>query len=112
MKKLCVNLVASTLSLWIISLLLDNVFIDSFKTLVILSLTLGVLNISLKPILKLLSFPITLLSLGLFSFVINAIVLKLAFYIIPGAMLTGVVGALIAAILLSVINSILETILK
>lgn len=112
MKKLFAKFVASTLSLWIISLLLENVFIDSFQNLITLSIVLGILNISLKPLLKLFSLPVTVLTLGLFSFVINAVVLKIAFYLIPGVALTGILGTLIASVLLSVINSVLEFILK
>lgn len=112
MKKLCISLITSTLSLWIVSLLVDNMYFESWTALLILSVTLGVLNIFVKPIIKLCSFPITVISLGLFSFVINAIVLKLAFYITPGVALTGVVGALIASILLSIINTVLDVIFK
>lgn len=112
MKKLCINFVTSTLSLWLVSLLVDNMYFNSFKTLLILSITLGILNVFVKPILKFFSFPITVLSLGLFSFVINAVVLKLAFYITPGATLTGIIGALIASILLSITNSILDVVFK
>jgi len=77
-----------------------------------LSVTLGILNVFFKPILKFLSLPITILSLGLFSVVVNTIVLKLAFYITPGVTLTGILGALIASVLLSIVNTVLDIIFK
>lgn len=112
MKKLCISLITSTLSLWLVSLLVDNMYFESLTALLILSVTLGILNVFFKPILKFLSLPITILSLGLFSVVVNTIVLKLAFYITPGVTLTGILGALIASVLLSIVNTVLDIIFK
>lgn len=111
MKKLSISLVSSVASLWVVSKFVDSMQIDSFSTLVILAIILGILNIFVKPILKFLSLPITALSLGLFSLVINAAVLKLAFILIPGANLSGFFSTIIASILLSISNCIISNVL-
>ena len=111
MKKLCVNFTASVLSLWVVSELMDSMTITSFKSLLILAIVLGVLNISLKPILKFFSFPITIATLGLFSLIVNAIVLKTGFAFVDGATLTNFSSAIIASILLSISNCVISHVL-
>lgn len=111
MKNLSIKLVVSMLSLWIVSMLMDSMHIDSLKSLLLLSIVLGFLNVFIKPIMKLFAFPITLLSFGLFSLVINGVVLKIAFSLIPGVILTGFISAILASILLSITNCILSNIL-
>lgn len=109
MKKLTINLIVSALSLYIVSHLVGSMYIGSLGALIILSIVLGVLNITIKPIMKLFSLPITILSLGLFSIVINAIVLKLAFMLVAGATLKGFFSAIVASILLSITNTMLDS---
>lgn len=71
-----------------------------------LTIIFGVLNLIVKPIIELFSLPITFLTLGLFSLVINGIVLYLAFALVPGAHLNGFFNSILAAIFLSVANAI------
>lgn len=111
MKKLSINFVASVASLWIVSQFLDGMIISSFPILIALAVILGLLNVFVKPVLKLLSFPITFLTIGLFSLVINAVVLKMAFILIPGASLNGFLSTLLAPILLSISNCIISNVL-
>ena len=82
-------------------------YIGSLGTLIILSIVIGVLNHTIKPVMKFFSLPITILTFGLFSLVINAVVLKIAFFLVPGAALYGFFNAIIASILLSFFNWIL-----
>lgn len=111
MKKICLSFVVNILSLYLVSLLMDSMYIGDFKNLVALSLVMGLLNISVKPILKILALPIRLLTLGLFSLIINGVVLKLAFMFISGAYLNGFVNDIIASVLLSISNCILNNVL-
>ncbi|MDO4535436.1 MAG: phage holin family protein [Clostridium perfringens] len=112
MKKLVVNLLVSALSLYICSNFLSSMYIGSIGTLIILSIVIGALNNTIKPIMKLFSLPITILTFGLFSLVINAIVLKIAFFLVPNASLYGFFNAIIASILLSLFNWILYGLFK
>ena len=112
MKKGLSSFILTGLSFIIVSYILPNMEIHGAFSLIVLTLFFGILNSLVKPVLQLLSLPITILSLGLFSFAINAIILKLAFMIVPGAHITGVFTTIIAALLISIVNSALEAIFK
>lgn len=104
------SFILTGLSFLIVTFILPKMAITNIFSLIVLTLFFGIINATIKPILKVLSFPITLLSFGLFSFIINAVVLKLAFMIVPGAYISGIFTTIIAAILISVVNTALETI--
>ena len=111
MKKISLFIVVNAISLFIVSKLMDSMYIGSLKSLLILTIILGLLNSTLKPILKILSFPITFLTLGLFSLVINGLVLKLSFMMVSDATLSGLFSPILASILLSIVNGILYSII-
>ncbi|MEG1150460.1 MAG: phage holin family protein [Bacilli bacterium] len=111
MKKISLFIVVNAISLYLVSILMSSVQINSFGSLLILTLIFGALNLTVKPILKFFSLPITFLTLGLFSLIINGIVLKLAFSLVPGVHLYGFLSAIGASILLSIANSIIYNIL-
>lgn len=106
-KKIFSNIILSALSLYLVSIAVDSMTIFSLTSLIELSIVLGLLNVTIKPILKFFSLPITFLTLGLFSLIINAIVLKFAFSIVPGVYLQGFTPAIGASVLLSIVNWIL-----
>ena len=111
MKKISLFIVVNAISLYLVSLVMDSMYIGSFKSLLILTIIFGVLNLTIKPILKLFSLPITFLTLGLFSLVINGVVLKIAFSIVSGVYLSGFISAIVASVLLSIANTILYNVL-
>ncbi|HXD77909.1 MAG TPA: phage holin family protein [Puia sp.] len=86
---------------------LRGVHIDNFWTALVLSLVLAVLNFLLKPILIILTLPITILTFGLFLFVINAIIVWVARDFVPGFRVDGFGWALLFSLLLSLLTSIL-----
>jgi len=71
---------------------------------VIAAVVLGALNLLIRPILLVLTLPITILTLGLFSLVINALLVMLATLIVPGFVVTGFWSAFLFAIVLAVVN--------
>ncbi|HEY0010542.1 MAG TPA: phage holin family protein [Candidatus Paceibacterota bacterium] len=73
---------------------------------IVLAVVLGVINIFVKPILRLLTLPLTILTLGLFSLVLNALLVMLAALIVPGFVVGGFWAALLFALLLSLINAL------
>ena len=95
-----------------LSMLLSGVHIDNFTTAIIFSLVLGILNILVKPILVLLTIPVTIITLGLFLLVINAIIILLADYFMSGVKVDGFLWALIFSVILSVISSALSSLLE
>ncbi|HRE52693.1 MAG TPA: phage holin family protein [Flavitalea sp.] len=90
-----------------LSYILGGVTMDSFWTAILLALTLAVLNAIVKPILILLTLPITLLTFGLFLFVINALIILLADKILDGFQVKNFWWAMLFGLLLSVVTSIL-----
>ena len=90
-----------------LSAVLAGIHIDTFWTAIVLSVVLAVLNALLKPILIILTLPITILTLGLFLFVINAAIILLAGKFVDGFQVDGFWWALLFSLLLSVLVSIL-----
>lgn len=86
--------------------LVRGFYVGSFMGALVLVLILGLLNILVRPVLFLLTLPINILSLGLFTFVINAIVLELAAWLVPEVV---VVSSFFTALLASVVISVLST---
>lgn len=111
-KKLMLMIISPALSIYLTSLIVDSIHIGTLEGLIILSIFLGVLNMTLKPILKLLALPATILTLGLFSFVINGAILFIAFKLAPDVSITGLDSAIIASLIMSAINMFLENILN
>ena len=102
--SLIISLLLNALSLYIASLILDGVQIDSIQAALIAGVLLGVANFVVKPILKILALPITVLTLGLFLLVINAAVLLLVDYFVDGFTIHGFVTALILGVIMWVLN--------
>ena len=106
-KRILINIILGALAIYIVSLGIGKMSIVSLPSLLMLSVVLGFLNVTIKPIINFFSLPITLVTLGVFSLVINAVVLKIAFAMVPGVHLQGFFPAIWASILLSICNWIL-----
>ncbi|MFD2244694.1 phage holin family protein [Pontibacter ruber] len=104
--KLLLTGVAAMLAAYI----LPGVQIDGFVTALILALVLAVLNAIVRPILIFLTIPVTILTLGLFLLVINALIILLADYLVAGFDVDGFIWALIFSLVMSVIGAILDLI--
>lgn len=104
--KLLLTGVAAMLAAYI----LPGVSIDGYVTAIILALVLAVLNAIVRPILVLLTIPVTILTLGLFLLVINALIILLADSLIAGFGTSGFLTALLFSLVLSVITAILDMI--
>lgn len=90
-----------------LSYILSGVHIDTFWTAIVLALVLAILNAIVKPILFVITIPITLLTLGLFYFVLNALMIILADKFIKGFAVDGFWWALLFSLLLSIVTSVL-----
>lgn len=107
-----IRIIITALVAFGLSYLLDGVHINAFTTALILALVLAVLNALVKPILVILTLPITILTLGLFLLVINALIIMLGDRFIDGFKVDGFWWALLFSILLSVVSSILYSVGK
>ena len=90
-----------------LSYILSGVQIDTFTTAIVLAIVLAILNAIVKPILVFITFPITVVTLGLFLFVINALIILLADKFIRGFNVDGFWWALLFSLLLSIVTSVL-----
>ena len=91
---------------------LNGIHIDTFWTAFVFAVVLAILNIFLKPILILLTLPVTILTLGLFLFVVNTLVVLLASRFVNGISIANFWWGLLFSLLLSLITSILDRELK
>jgi len=91
---------------------LKGIHIDTFWTAFVFAVVLAILNIFLKPVLILLTLPVTILTLGLFLFVVNTLVVLLASRFVNGISIANFWWGLLFSLLLSIITSILDRELK
>jgi putative membrane protein len=94
----------AALGLWVASQLLPGLSFDSNQKLVIAALVLGVVNASVRPIAFILTLPITVVTLGLFLFILNAAMIGLVARLIAGFRIDGFWTAMLAAIIVGVIS--------
>lgn len=111
MKKVFGALVANFLSFYLLDLMFSNVYFEKTSAFVAMAIIFSLVNLTIKPILKVLSFPITVVTLGLFSLVVNAVVLQIAFSLVSTAHIGSFGTAFWASIVLSFINNAIRELL-
>jgi putative membrane protein len=102
MTRFALRAVIAAVGLWIATLLVSGLQIADPVTLILAALLLGVCNAFVRPILVILTLPITILSLGIFLLVINAGLLGLVAWVLPGFTISGFWPALLGAIVISI----------
>ncbi len=93
--------VLAALGLWLATLLVRGIYIDSPVTLILAGALLGVVNAIVRPIAVILTFPFTIITLGLFLLVVNAGMLALVALLLPGFNIDGFWTAVLAALVVS-----------
>jgi putative membrane protein len=107
--RFVIKVIITALSVFVADLLMDSVYInDDATSIVVVALVLALLNTFIKPILILLTIPVTIATLGLFLLIINALMVKWAALIVPGFIVEGWWAALIFSLLVSIVSSLLE----
>jgi len=101
------QLLISAFAFYVTAYLIPGFVISGWQALVVISIVWGILTLIIRPILILLTLPINFLTLGLFTFVINALLLMLMTKIVPGFSISGFGTALLASIVLSLVNMFL-----
>jgi putative membrane protein len=99
------NLLLSTLAVMMASYLLPGVQVASFFQAVLVAVVLGIVNTVIKPLLTILTLPLTLLTLGLFSLVINGLMVMLVDNVLPGFSVEGFFNAIIFSLVLSLLST-------
>lgn len=99
------NWLVAAVAVWITAYLLPGVMLAGFMAALITSLVLGVANAVVRPLLILLTLPLTLVTLGLFTFVINALMVLLTSFLVPGFEVRTFWWALLFSLVLSLVNA-------
>ena len=102
MSSFVLRVAVAALGLWLASRWVDGLHFADQGTMIFAALLLGVVNALVRPLVLVLTLPLTLLSLGLFVFVINAGMLALVAWLLPGFTLSGFRAALLGAIVVGV----------
>jgi putative membrane protein len=108
--RLLLNWILSALAVWIVAQIVPGVQVNGALAALIAALAIGFINATIGFVLKIVTLPLTLLTLGLFWFVINALMLELASALVPGFHVRGFLAAFIGAIVLSLVNLLLKAI--
>jgi len=106
--KLLFNWLVYAVAIFLTSYFLQGVHVDSFVTALIVAVVLGVVNTFLRPLLVILTLPINILTLGLFTFVLNAALILLVAHFVPGFFIANFWTALIFSIIFSIIHGLLN----
>ncbi len=107
-----VRIIIQTIAVFIAAYILPGVEVDSIVTTLIVAIVLGVINVFLKPLLVLLTLPITIITFGLFILVINAVLVLLVSALVNGFHVDGFWWALFFSIIVSLVSSFLESLNK
>ena len=109
MNGLLVRWLLLTISIIVTSYLVDGIFVTSFFSAFFAAAVLGILNALFRPILIVITLPINILTLGLFTFVINALLLKMASGVVPGFYVQGFWSAVFGSLIISLVSWVLNS---
>lgn len=107
MLGLFITTLVTALSLLVVDLVVPGVAIASFPVALAAALSIGIVNASIKPILRVLSLPVTVVTLGAFSLIVNGFCFWLATLFVPGFAVHGVFSFIVAPIVLSMVSTFL-----
>ena len=111
MGALLLHWLISAVSLLIVAYIIPGIQVQGFGTALIAAIVIGLVNATLGFVLKILTLPLTLLTFGLFWFVINALMLQLVSHLVPGFSISGFWVAFFGAIVLSIVSLILHSLI-
>lgn len=106
------KILLSAIAVFVLAHVLPGIGVSSYVSAILVAVVLGFLNTIVRPVLVLLTIPVTIVTLGLFLLVINAIMVMLAGYFISGFSVAGLLSAIIFSVLLSISQSILYKLVK
>jgi putative membrane protein len=108
--RMLLHWVLSAVAVWIMAQIVPGIHVNGATAALIAALAIGFINATLGLVLKILTFPLSVLTLGLFWLVINGVMLEVASAFVPGFQVQGFLPAFIGAIVLSLLNMVLKAI--
>lgn len=112
MTKLILKYLSIISAIYLLSILKTTIYIDNVTALLIMGFVLLIVNLFLKPLLLLITLPVSILTLGLFSFIVNAWTIMLADYFVKGITMGGFFNSLLTALIISILHHFLRGINK
>lgn len=106
-----INWIVSAMVVFSVAYIMPGVHVESFSVALVVALIFGIINAFVKPVLVILTLPITIITLGLFYFVLNALLILFVESIVPGFSVSGFLWALIFGIVLSIANTFVNKLL-
>ncbi len=106
--RMLLHWIVTALAVWITSRLVSGFYVDNAAAALIAAVVIGLVNATLGLFLKIITLPLTILTLGLFWLIINAVMLELASSFVPGFHIRGFAAAFWGAIVLSIVNMLLK----
>lgn len=110
--QLLIRLIVNAIAFYLIALYVPGFHISGFTAAIIAAIIFGLVNAIIRPIVLLLSLPATILTLGLFIFIVNALLFWLTVWITPGFKVDGFVPALIGSIIMTIVSVLTNHLLK
>jgi putative membrane protein len=110
--KVLLRLLLTAVAVVVLAKILPGVAVDGYVSAIIVAVVLALLRLTVRPILIILTLPVTIVTLGLFLLIINAIIILMADYFIDGFAVRNIWWALLFSLLLSFLQSILFSLLK
>ena len=109
--RLILHWLLSALAVWIVAQFVPGIHVSGITAALVAAVVIGFINATLGLLLKIVTFPLTILTLGLFWFVINALMLELASFFVRGFEVRGFIPAFVGSILISLVSWVLQTLL-
>lgn len=106
--SILIKLLLQSLAVLVAANLVPGVAVDTFLTAVLVAVVLGILNTFVKPVLTILTLPITIFTLGLFALVLNVLMVFITAELIAGFSVSGFLSALIFSLVLALVNAFLN----
>lgn len=110
--QIVIALALNALALMATTYVVPGFKVDNFTTAVLAAIVLGVVNTFIRPVLAFLTAPLSVITLGLFAFVVNAVMLFIVSSFVPGLTIDGWIPAILGSIVLSVVSTGLNAVLK
>jgi putative membrane protein len=111
MAGILITWIANSVAIYFVAYLLEGVAVGSWRDAFIAGAVLSLINAIVKPVVFILTLPFTIVTLGLFYFVVTAFCLWLASVFVPGFILQGFLKTVVAAILISIVSAIVASVL-
>lgn len=110
--SLLFSFLINAFSLWIVTRIVPGVSVSSTEALALAAVSVGIVNALIRPIVQLISLPLSIITFGIFALIVNGLMLMLAAWFVPGFTVSGLLPAVLGAIILSLVSAVLSLVLK